>query len=478
MSAAPSLTRRLIWTLTLAAVVLWLLSALLAANTLRARLNDAFDGGLRETAERILSLAADSLRDDDGETHDRQEHEIPLLNETDGEYIVYQVRAAGGAILLRSHDAPSSAFDVPLIDGFADSGPWRVYTVGVADGAVFTQVAEAAAHRADSLWSSLLSLLLPIGVLVPLSAIGIYFAVRAGLRPVRDFSAQIGQRHAANLSAVGDAGLPVELRPIAQAVNGLIARVREALEAEQAFAANSAHELRTPIAGSLAQTQRLIAELEASPARDRALQVEASLLRLRQLSEKLLQLSRAEAGIGSAAEPVDLLPALRLLVGDTRRSLVAPRTIELTEQPDARLYAPIDIDAFGIAIRNLLENARLYGPATEPIQVKIGAGIVEISNGGPAVPPGQLAQLTNRFVRARSDTQGSGLGLAIVETLLRQAGGRLELVSPLPGRTDGFAARVVLPTWILGWPAGEEVLQLAEKTRGRGAEGAQDRGGA
>jgi two-component system OmpR family sensor kinase len=445
MRAMPSLTRRLIWTLTLAAVVLWLLSALFAANTLRTRLNDAFDGGLKETGERILALAADGLNDDDGGPHDRHEHEIPLLDEAGGEYIVYQVRSAAGAILLRSHDAPSSAFDVPLTAGFADTGPWRVYTVGVRDGTVFTQVAESTVRRADTLWSSVLSLLLPIGLLVPLSAIGIFLAVRSGLRPVRDFSAQIGQRHAANLSPVVDDGLPVELQPIAQAVNDLIVRVRNALEAEQAFAANSAHEMRTPIAGSLAQTQRLIAELEAGPARDRAMQVEASLLRLRQLSEKLLQLSRAEAGIGAVAEPVDLLPALRLLVDDMERSLVPPRTISLSVQPGVRLRAPIDLDAFGIAVRNLLENARLYGPASEPIRVIVRNGIIEISNGGPAVPPTQLAQLTGRFVRASTDTQGSGLGLAIVETLLRQAGARLELGSPIPGRTDGFCARVVFP---------------------------------
>lgn len=446
MSAAPSLTRRLIWTLTLAAVVLWLLSALLAANTLRARLNDAFDGGLKETAERILALAADGLNDDSSEPRERHDHEIPLLDQAGGEYILYQVRWAGGAILLRSRDAPASAFDVPLINGFADSGPWRIYTVGTAEGTVFTQVAETTVHRADSLLSSLLSLLLPIGVLVPLSVLGIYFAVRSGLRPVREFSAQIGQRHAANLSPVGGAGLPVELLPIAQAVDGLIARVRAALEAEQAFAANSAHELRTPIAGSLAQTQRLIAELESSPARDRALQVEASLLRLRQLSEKLLQLSRAEAGIGSVTEAVDLLPALRLLVADLGRSLTPPRTVEIVIADGAQLKAPIDIDAFGIAVRNLLENARLYGPANEPIRVDVKTGAIEISNGGPVVPPEELAQLTNRFVRARNDTQGSGLGLAIVETLILQSGGRLELASPAPGRVDGFCARLIMPT--------------------------------
>src|SRR5665213_359265 len=241
-----SLTRRLILLLTIGAVALWLLSALLAANTLRVGLNDAFDGGLKETAERILALAVDTLHDDTSEPVDHHEaHEIPLLDGGGGEYIVYQVRDASGAILLRSHDAPSAAFDAPLVRGFADFGPWRVYTVGSPDGGVFTQVAETTAHRSDSLWSSILALLWPIALLVPLSALGIYFAVRSGLRPVRLFSKQIGQRHAANLSPVSDAGLPIELRPIAAAVNGLIERVRTALEAERSFAANSAHELRT-----------------------------------------------------------------------------------------------------------------------------------------------------------------------------------------------------------------------------------------
>ena len=443
--SAPSLTRRLIWTLTLAAVVLWLLSALLAANTLRSRLNDAFDGGLKETAERILSLAADSLRDDSSEPHGHHDaHEIPLLDQGGGEYIVYQVRAAGGAILLRSHDAPSAAFDVPLTQGFADSGPWRVYTVGSPDGLVFTQVAETNAHRSETLWSSVLALLWPIGLLVPLSAIGIYLAVRSGLRPVRLFSEQISKRHAANLSPVSDQGLPVELRSIASAVNELIGRIGSALEAERSFAANSAHELRTPIAASLAQTQRLIAELDDGAGKDRALQVESSLLRLRHLSEKLLQLSRAEAGLGAALSPVDLLPALQLVVEDFARAMPEHR-LQLSVADGVDLRVPMDIDAFGIVLRNLLENAQFYGEADEPIRVEVVGGSIEISNGGPAVAQDKLARLTDRFVRGSQKKQGSGLGLAIAESLMRQAGGGLELVSPAVGRADGFTARIVLP---------------------------------
>lgn len=442
---APSLTRRLIWMLTLGAVALWLMSALLAANTLRLRLDDAFDGGLKETAERILSLAVDSLRDDPGEHHDHDVgHEIPLLDDGAGEYIVYQVRAADGTILLRSHDAPIAAFDVPLAPGFADAGPWRVYTVGDPGRLIFTQVAEAGAHRAESLWGSVLALLWPIALLVPLSAAGIFAAVRTGLRPVRLFSARISEQHAANLSNVSDEGLPVELRPIARAVNGLIGRLSAALEAERSFASNSAHELRTPIAGSLAQTQRLIAELNDSPARDRARQIEASLLRLEHLSEKLLQLSRAEAGLGAATAPTDLLPALRVVVEDFGRTLGPDRLVYRVE-PQADLRAAMDVDAFGIAVRNLLENARLYGDAGGQIEVKASRGEIEVSNGGPPVSAERLAVLKQRFVRASNDAQGAGLGLAIVEGLVHQAGGRLELCSPRPGRADGFSARIVLP---------------------------------
>src|SRR5665213_4018878 len=101
-----------------------------------------FRRGLKETAERILALAVDSLRDDANEPLDHHEaHEIPLLDSGNGEYIVYQVRDAGGAVLLRSHDAPLAAFNIPLVQGFADSGAWRVYTVGSPDDGVFTQVA-------------------------------------------------------------------------------------------------------------------------------------------------------------------------------------------------------------------------------------------------------------------------------------------------------------------------------------------------
>ncbi len=86
-----------------------------------------------------------------------------------------------------------------------------------------------------------------------------------------------------DLSPVTVNDLPSEVSPIAQAVNRLMDKLKRALEAERSFTANSAHELRTPIAAALAQTQRLIAETQDKAARDRGEQIEAALHRLSRL---------------------------------------------------------------------------------------------------------------------------------------------------------------------------------------------------
>jgi two-component system OmpR family sensor kinase len=446
MTRPRSLTRWLIVTLTVGAVAVWLLAASLAANSLRLSLDDAFDGGLRETAERLLPLAIDGYRDELGENEGEHDaHEIPLFDDAASEYIVYQVRRASGELLLRSHDAPAEPLDAPLETGFTNLGPWRIYTLGTQRHDVFIQVAEAIDHRTQSLVASVLALIWPIALLIPLSGFGIYLAVRRGIRPVRTLSSEIGARHAANLTPIEVEGLPIELKPIGDAVDGLILRVQTALNAERAFAANSAHELRTPLAGSLAQLQRLIAELEGHPEQERARQVEQSLVRLRQISDRLLQLARAEAGMARASHPTDVLPALRVVVEDARRRLPPGRDLTMKEGA-ARLLAPIDIDAFGIAMRNLIDNAISYSAASTPIEVvQTGTG-VEVRNSGPLIPAEKLAGLTQRFARASSRPEGTGLGLSIVDTIMTQTGGRLVLASPAPGRADGFSARLEWPT--------------------------------
>jgi len=70
---------------------------------------------------------------------------------------------------------------------------------------------------------------------------------------------------------------------------------------------------------------------------------------------------------------------------------------------------------------------------------------IRVVNDGPVVPPDRLAVLTGRFERGAAKAAGSGLGLAIVDSIVRQAGGRLELRSPASGRNSGFEAVIHLP---------------------------------
>ena len=439
MARPRQLTRQLILTLTVGAVVLWTAATGIATLLLRAELDETFDGALRQTAQRLLTLAAEQLheaeeRDDDG-------HEIPAFDDDEGDLITYQIRRADGDVLLRSRGAPQEGYEAPLVPGFVNAGELRIYTENLRRRPLFIQVAEPLSHRQGSLMGAAASLLLPLAAVIPLAALGIWLAVRRGLAPVAELQREIADRGASNLRPLKPMDLPAELAPIASSVERLIERLRLAFEAERAFASNAAHELRTPIAGSLAQTQLLLSELKGMPTETRARSIEAALKRLGDLSEKLLQLSRAEAGIAATAEPVDLQPVLRLVVEDCARREGAAGRLGLEIESGAVLTQAMDRDAFAIALRNLIDNALLHGPREEPVQVAVTAGgDIRVRNGGPAIEPETLAALKDPFVRGRTPAHGSGLGLAIVETIMAQTGGRLELNSPVPGRDDGFEA--------------------------------------
>lgn len=438
MRAPASIAGRLMLGLLAGLALVWLAGSIASVLILRVQIEQTLDGGLRETAERILPLVLDTIGDADAGEADARTLGLKSDDDEGGEYVVYQVRAADGTVLLRSHDAPAIAFDAELVGGFTTQGSWRIYT-GSAGG-IFVQVAEDVSRRSAAVWQSAAAMALPFIALIPLAAVVIWFAVRRGLAPLRQLGQEVAARDAANLAPLPDIASPTELRPVRGALDALLTRVRTALEAERALAANSAHELRTPIAGSLAQTQRLVEELEGNPAQARAKLVEATLHRLAALASKLLALSRAEAGIARLATPVDLMPALNLIVADARRTLGERLTVSIA--PGARLVAPLDLDAFGIVMRNLIENADRHGLPGGPVAIDIDNGTVCVSNEGNVIPADRLETLTRRFERGATQAEGSGLGLTIVETIVRQIGGNLELHSPLPGKTSGFAARV------------------------------------
>jgi two-component system OmpR family sensor kinase len=441
-------TRRLILWLTATVVVFWLGAALLGAAVMREEFDEVFDSALAETGQRLLPLVIDELSlhdgdddEDNGEPWTIEPSDIPDHDE----YLTYQVRSPDGRVLLRSHDADREPFAAPLAPGYFDTATARIYTLSASGDAVFLQVADPLDHRTEAVTEGAIALILPLIALIPLSMAAIWLVVRRALAPVRVLRTAIGERNGMNLAPLDAGALPVELASIAVAVDDLLRRLRTALESERQFAANSAHELRTPIAGALAQTQRLIAELPEGAARERAARIEESLLRLTRLSEKLLQLARAESGIGLATEPTDLVPVLRMVVEDFTRSVQADGRIRLEIASGLRVERAVDVDAFAIVLRNLIENALIHGAADAPVRVAVDpAGSFSVRNGGPVIPADRIGELTGRFQRGDSTGLGAGLGLAIADSFARHMGGRLDLSSPPPGEDAGFEARLVL----------------------------------
>jgi two-component system OmpR family sensor kinase len=436
-----SITFRLIMWLVIGTSVLWCAAVAASVAISYRELNEAFDRVLTEAAGRILPLAADdALEHEQGEAQ-----AMDRFIEGRVAYFSYQLTDTSGRVVLRSHDAPRAPYAQAATAGFTTVGHFRLFTETDPRTGLTITIAETTHERRETILRASEAMVWPLAGLIPLNILTIWLGVRRSMVPVARLSAEIATRSGLRLDPLDTSDLPTELKPIADAVAHLIERLKSALDAERAFAGNSAHELRTPIAGALAQTQRLIAELANPDDRRRVRELEGTLKRLAALAEKLLQLSRVDAGLGLVDHAVDLMPVLDLVVADCRRRLEDPDRIRVTKHPDCALVAPIDLDAFAIALRNLIDNAINHGPVDGPIDVILEpAGVIRVINEGPVVPPEGLTALTHRFIRGETRSLGAGLGLSIVETIMRQSGSRLTLLSPATDRAAGFEARLEL----------------------------------
>lgn len=433
MSNSFSLQRRLGIGLTLGMALLWLIATVIAGLGVRHELDEVFDSALQETAQRLLPLAVVEIvnREEPGVPQhiaSLQDHE---------EYLTYVVRDARGSVVMQSHDADLAVFQARPQPGFSSSATHRRFVASALRDTLFIEVTEPLAHRREATMKAIVALLWPLLVLIPVSLAGAWWLVRSSLRQVVAYRAAVQARGAGDLSPIRIEPLPAEIHPLADAVNGLLDRLRRALESERSFTANSAHELRTPLATTLAQVQRLRREAPEGPLQARAAQIEASLRELSRLSEKLMQLARAEGGGLLSETPQDLVPLLQLVVEEQSSARIA-----LT-LPDTPVRVTIDADTFAILARNLIENALKHGAVGTPVAVSLSrAGLLCVSNGGPVVPAAVLSQLTGRFVRGDTPAGGSGLGLAIAAAIAHGAGATLALASPAHGRNDGFEATV------------------------------------
>jgi two-component system OmpR family sensor kinase len=440
VSLPRTLQGRLLLTLGAVLLAIWVGAAWATALLLRHEIEEVFDSSLQETAQRLLPLAVlDIVGREDG---DAVSQRLATIRSHE-ELFTYVVRNEKGEVLLQSHAADLSAFPPYDGPGFRRTERYRLYSEEALQGTVVITVAQPLSNQASVIREMQMALGLPVLLVIPAAFGAIIFAVRQGTRPLRRFREQLETRSEKDLAAVSAEDLPSEVAPLAETMNALLARLRSAFDAERSLAANTAHELRTPLAGAIAQAQRIRKETAETHTAQRAADIEAALKRLTARSERLMQLARAEGGRLTLDAEADLRDAVSAVVQDMTRN--KPQGRISMSLPDIPVLSRIDPDTIGILCRNLIDNALQHGAKDSPVEVALSpTGELSVANGGPLLSPEKLELLTRRFERNGSIGRGSGIGLSIVATIAERIGTRLDLSSPRSGRIDGFEARIDL----------------------------------
>lgn len=441
-----TLARRLAAMISGGFALIWVLAVVATAIVLQAEQEETLDSELQETAGILHKVLADAYRQ--GLADPDTDFLEVLVGEAGGldEALVFALVDSAGTILLISPGAQEDDLPAgPLLEGYSRTDAHAFYTTPPDDGGLSLQFGDPLAERREAYLDSFYAFIVPMLALLPLAFLLVSRIARSALRPLEQLAAEIEQRGDARLDPIDGSGQLEELRKITARLNGFMNRLSQALEGERTFATNAAHELRSPVAVALAQVQRLRIETKDPDALDRIDRLEAALQRMRRLVARLLQLARAEAGIGPAQAPQDVGQLLAQIVDEMATVPARGERLQVT-LPDAPMMSAIDPDAFAIIATNLLENALQHAPDDTPISVRLTTdGALSITNKGAVIAPDELDRLTQRFHSRDGRGSGFGLGLYISERIARQSGGDLALNSPSSGQAAGFEAVFRLP---------------------------------
>ncbi|MFD5099588.1 sensor histidine kinase [Streptomyces albidochromogenes] len=265
------------------------------------------------------------------------------------------------------------------------------------------------------------------------------------LRPVGVITARARRLSGENLhERLALKAPPGELKELADTFDGMLDRIEQLVSAQQRFAANAAHELRTSLS-----VQRAAAEigLADGPSPEKVARIREKLIETagesEQLIEGLLLLAVSDQGL-QRREPAALdTIADTVATGLAQDALRRDITLETSVRP---LTVRGDTVLLGHLVHNLAANAVRHNHPGGRVRVRVSSEGLEVSNTGPVVPPETVPRLFEPFRRVRerhhAPGEGAGLGLSIVASIARAHGARTTAVAN-PG--GGLTVRVTFP---------------------------------
>jgi len=287
------------------------------------------------------------------------------------------------------------------------------------------------------------------GIILLIGLAGGWWLVAQAIKPVDLISATAAKIAAGDLSQrINVAETESELGRLAAVLNSTFARLETAFAQQKQFAADAAHELRTPVTVILTQTQlSLNRERTAAEYQQTVIACQRAAQRMRRLIESLLELARYDAGqeslkrlpfdlANTVGESVELVKTLADERGVTLDAEVVP--LETTGDPERLAQV----------VMNLLTNAIQYNRPSGAVRVRLertgDLAVLTVSDNGPGIAPEDLPHVFERFYRAdrsRTGAGNAGLGLAICQAIVEAHGGTLEAASE-PGAGATFTLRL------------------------------------
>lgn len=315
--------------------------------------------------------------------------------------------------------------DGSTYDAVYEGRPVRVAAVEVDRGnaRATVLVAETLIKR-QAARRDLLLMLIPLAVLMLAAAAAIVIALRRTLWPLQAIAQRWNTQSHASLEPIASHDVPRELLPFATALNDLLARIQEMLARERRYAADAAHQIRTPLAGLQLGLARAAEAADIEGVRAVIAELQQTTTRTARMLQQLLLLGRLdpEVAMDPTRAPVDLV-ALAREVGEAEVDHALARRIDLEfDAPDRAVPIAAQPDLIGEALANLVDNALRYTPEGGRVLIAVAADPprLAVDDSGPGIAPDERAAVFERFVRGRRASawaDGSGLGLAIVREI-------------------------------------------------------------
>jgi signal transduction histidine kinase len=314
------------------------------------------------------------------------------------------------------------------------------------------RLSEQAANQRDE---QLDQLLIQSGIALALMSVvsiglGWLMAGRA-LRPLRTMTATTRRISEHNLhERLALEGPNDELKDLGETIDGLLARLEAAFEAQRRFVANASHELRTPLA--MMRTSLDVAAAKPGPAAPQIRVLDGKLRegldRADRLLEGFLTLARAQRGALPERATVPLPDVVGAAL-ETRHTAMAAKRIELRQELAEAHLTGSEI-LLSRMVENVIDNAIRHNEPSGWIRVATrtdgDSALLIVESGGPPLEPSEVRELAQPFRRLGAERtnsrNGVGLGLSIVAAIAEAHGGALELGARTEG---GLRVEIELP---------------------------------